>query len=80
MAAACLQFVSSSDYMLSRSLITDVNYVLGFLHFVVVDDVADVSKVHAASIFRVEVCVLVSFCVYFNILFLKRNSGRGRTE
>jgi hypothetical protein len=32
-----------------------VDSLLGFLHRVVVDDVANVSEVHAASSFRVEV-------------------------
>jgi hypothetical protein len=40
------------------------NCVLGLLHRVVVGDVADVLEVHAASMFRVDMCVLVRCCVY----------------
>lgn len=52
----------------------DVNYVLGLLHRMVVEDGTDISEVHYASIFRVEVCRLVSFCVLYNILFWKGNA------
>jgi hypothetical protein len=41
--------------------------VLGLLHHVDMGDVVDVPGVHAASIFRVNVCRLMSFhcvCVY----------------
>jgi hypothetical protein len=44
--------------------IIDVNSVLGLLHRVVVGDVTDVSDVHVASIFRVDVCRLMSLCIY----------------
>jgi hypothetical protein len=42
----------------------DVDSVRELLHRVVVGDIATVSEVHAASIFKVEVCRLVSlsFC------------------
>jgi hypothetical protein len=43
----------SGDYRLLPWLITEFNYVLGLLHRVVTGDVADVSKMHAASIFRI---------------------------
>jgi hypothetical protein len=39
-------------FRLSLWLIIDVYYVLRLLHRVVVDNVADISEVHAASIFR----------------------------
>jgi hypothetical protein len=42
----------------------DNNSVLGLLHRVDVGDVADASEVHASSIFRIEVCSLVSLCIY----------------
>jgi hypothetical protein len=45
-----------SEYRLSRRLITDVNSVLGLFHLADLGDVADVSEVHAACIFRVKVC------------------------
>jgi hypothetical protein len=35
-------------------VIIDVNYVIGFLHFVVVVSIADVVKVHAAPIFGLD--------------------------
>jgi hypothetical protein len=41
---------------------------------VVVVDVADVSEVRSASIFRVEVCRLVSVCIWN--LVLKISGGR----
>lgn len=49
-------------------LIVGVNSGLGLLRIVVVGDFADVSEVHVASIFRVEVCSLVSSCKYSTIL------------
>lgn len=44
-----------TDVRPPRWSITDVNFVLGLLHRAVLGDVADVSEVHVASIFRVEV-------------------------
>jgi hypothetical protein len=41
-----------------------------------VGDAADVTEVHTASIFKVEVCRLVSFCVYISFCF-KKESGKG---
>jgi hypothetical protein len=44
-------------YKTSRNknyIIQDVNYVLGFLHRVIMSDSAHVSEVHTASIFRIE--------------------------
>jgi hypothetical protein len=41
-----------------------VNSVLGLLHNVNVHDIASILGVHAATIFRAEVCRLVSYCVY----------------
>jgi hypothetical protein len=46
------------------AMFIDVNSVPGLLYRVVVGDVADVSEVPIASIFRVEVFRLVSCCVY----------------
>jgi hypothetical protein len=43
-----------SPAMRFRNYRFHVYSVLGLLHCVVMDDVADVSEVHAASIFRVE--------------------------
>jgi hypothetical protein len=40
-----------------------VNSALALLRRVVVGDVANISEVRAASIFKVKVCVLVSLCV-----------------
>jgi hypothetical protein len=40
-----------------------INPVHRLLHRLVMGDVVDVSEVHAASIFLVEVCRLVSSCV-----------------
>lgn len=43
----------------------DISSVLGLLHRLDVSDVADVSEVHASSIFMVEVSVTdVYYCVY----------------
>jgi hypothetical protein len=42
----------------------DVSLFLGLFHLVIVGDVADVSVVHAAPIFRVEVCRLLSLYLY----------------
>jgi hypothetical protein len=57
---------------LPRWLIVAVNYVFGLLHCVDVGDLADVSKEHAASIFRIEACRLI-FCVevYMAICFFE---------
>jgi hypothetical protein len=42
---------------------------------VIVGDVGDVSEAHSASIFRVEICRLVSCCVY--IAFGSYSMGQG---
>jgi hypothetical protein len=57
----------------------DVNSVLGLLHHVVVGSVVDVSEVHSASIFRVEVCRLVSYYVYVSLYhsIMKRKGEKG---
>jgi hypothetical protein len=41
---------------------TDINSVLGLLHYVYVDSVVDVLEEHTISTFRDEVRWLVSFC------------------
>jgi hypothetical protein len=46
---------------LSRSLYVDLNSALNSLHCVDMDSVSDVLEVHAASIFRVEVCKVGEF-------------------
>jgi hypothetical protein len=58
-----------TDFSVSLWLIIDVNSVLGLLHLVVVDDVANISELHAASFFRVKVCWLVNCCVYIAYCF-----------
>jgi hypothetical protein len=63
------------DYGFSQWLIIDVDFILGLLHYVDVDDVGDISKIHSASIFRVQVCRLVSFYVYSVILNYCRGFG-----
>jgi hypothetical protein len=50
-----------TDFRISWWLITDVNFILGLSHSVDVSEVSNVLKVQAASIFKVEVCRLVSF-------------------
>jgi hypothetical protein len=56
-----------------------VNSVLGLLYHVNVGDVADISEVHALSIFSVEVCRLVSFFVYIGIyIYIYKVRGRGK--
>jgi hypothetical protein len=49
------------DYMLSWWFIVDVDSILGISHCVDEDSVADISNVHAASIFRVEMCTVDEF-------------------
>jgi hypothetical protein len=51
------------------TFVFDVNSVVGLLHHVVVGDVTDVLEVHAAPIFRVKVCRLLSFFLIYSILF-----------
>jgi hypothetical protein len=63
-----------TDFGFSRWLIIDVDFVLGLLHRVDVSDAADVSKVHAASIFRVEVCRLMSLCSIYRMKHLRTSS------
>jgi hypothetical protein len=57
-------------------LSVDVNSVLGLVHRVVVGDDASISDVYVISIFTVEVCELVSCCVYIAFV-LKLTRGRG---
>lgn len=45
-------------------VVIDADPVVGLLQSVNVCDVADVSKVQTASIFRIEVCRLASFCEF----------------
>jgi hypothetical protein len=47
-----MQLCIFTDFKRSQWLITDVNSVLEFFRRVLVSDFADVSEVHAASIFR----------------------------
>jgi hypothetical protein len=49
------------DFRLTRWLIIDVNSVLGLYHRVDVSKVFDLLKLQTASVFKVEVCRLVSF-------------------
>jgi hypothetical protein len=74
--SGCCDEDEVTDFGLSLWLIIYVNSVLALLHRVVVGDVASVSEVRAASIFRVEVCMLVSFCVYITLCFRKRKGDR----
>jgi hypothetical protein len=46
--------LNSTDFMISQWFIADVDGALGSLHCVSMGSVADISEVHAASIFRVE--------------------------
>jgi hypothetical protein len=56
----------------------EVDSVLGLLHRVDVDDFYYVSEVNATSIFRVEVCRLLSFLyAYIAFCFEKRRGGGG---
>jgi hypothetical protein len=71
-----IQFIIAADFRLSRWLIIDVNYVLGLLHSMIVGDVPDLSEVHAASIFKVEVCRFMSSCVY-TVFRFRRDSEKG---
>jgi hypothetical protein len=53
-----------SDFRLSEWLIIGANSIHGLFHREYVVDFAEVSQVYAASIFSIDVCMLVSFCVY----------------
>jgi hypothetical protein len=44
----------------------DVNSVLGLLYSMVFADISDVSEVYSASIFKVEVCRIVTFRININ--------------
>jgi hypothetical protein len=57
-AAALVNFTSA---------LTDVNSVLGFLHPLEVGDLADVSVLHIAIIFGVEVCKVSELYIYIYI-------------
>jgi hypothetical protein len=52
------------DFRRSRWSIIDINSVLELLHRLGIVDVVDVSEVHAASIFMVEVCRSVIPCMH----------------
>lgn len=54
---------------------SDANSVLGLLDHVIVDSVADVSEVHAASILRVKGCRLTSCCVHISVSLGKKWGG-----
>jgi hypothetical protein len=51
-----------TDFRLSQWLIIDVNSVW-LLHHVYVGNVADISEVYAASIFRIEVWINEFLCI-----------------
>jgi hypothetical protein len=53
-----------TDFWLSQCLIIDTNSVLWLLQRVDVGNVADISEVHAASIFRTEVWISDFLCQY----------------
>jgi hypothetical protein len=55
---------------------SNVYSVLGLLHHVDAGDTADVSEVNATSIFTVEVCRLVSVCVYISLCFEQKRGER----
>jgi hypothetical protein len=63
------------DFVPSWWLIIDVNSVLGMLHYV---DMANIFEVYGASIFRFELCTLVS-CVSFYLKNEQRNGGEGNS-
>lgn len=54
-----------------------VDSVLLLLHHADVGEVAQISNIHADSIFRVKVCRLMSFCVYIALCF-EKEGGTGR--
>jgi hypothetical protein len=54
-----VQHLQETIKIIIAILRADVNCVLQLLHHVVAGDLPDVSEVHAASIFRVDVCRLV---------------------
>jgi hypothetical protein len=57
--------IQVTDFGLPQWMIIDADSVVfGLSHCADVDNVARVSDVHSASIFRVKVCKFVSFCVY----------------
>jgi hypothetical protein len=53
-----------------------VESLLGLLYYVDVGDVAHVLEVHVASIFRVRVRRLASFCIYMHMF----HKGLGEPE
>jgi hypothetical protein len=55
----------------------DINCLTGLLQRVVVGNVASVSGVHTTSLFRIEVCRLVSCCVYIQHFALKKGWWKG---
>jgi hypothetical protein len=70
-----------SDFGLHWWLTFDVNFAPGYLHHVDVGSVADVSKVHATSIFMVEEYRVGEFLCMYRFIFLKimdgKSGGRG---
>jgi hypothetical protein len=58
-----------------KQTFVDINFVLGLLNRVSVGNVAEISEVYAASIFRIEVYRLVGFNIY--TCFLNNGEGRG---
>jgi hypothetical protein len=65
-----------TDLRLSLLLIINSDSILLLLHSVDVGDVAYVSEVYAASIFRFEVCRLASFCLYIALCFENQRGER----
>jgi hypothetical protein len=55
--------ISINDLRFSLWLIFNVDFVLGSLHRMDVGDFANISEVHDASIFRIQVYTLVSFYI-----------------
>jgi hypothetical protein len=53
-----------------------LNLLFDFLYRVDVGNVADVLKVHAASIFRIEVC-RIGVCIYIDFDLTHRRIGGG---
>jgi hypothetical protein len=56
----------------------DADSPLGLLLRLNVGDAGNISEVHAASIFREEVCIFGSFCVYISLF--RKGQGKGEIE
>jgi hypothetical protein len=83
MTRSCVQVLHHSTitgFGFMKCQFLDVDSVLTLLHRVDVSYVIDISEVHVASIFRVEVCRLVSFCAcvyaYIQNFVSKRSRDR----